>query len=499
MNGLAKCLHVLGTASDVGKSITATALCRIFADLDLCVAPFKAQNMSNNATVVPGMGEMARAQTVQAEAAGCVPHTDMNPVLLKPNTEKTAQVVLHGRVLGDRAAADYFGDNTLFRREALAALQRLRQRVDMVVMEGAGSCAEVNLRTRDFVNFDMAHAADCPALLVADIDRGGVFAQVIGTLEVLPELDRRRVAGIIVNRFRGDPSLFDDGMDYLRGRTGLPVLGLVPWYRHIDIEPEDALPPKVKVDAGIPLEDRHIHIAVIRLPHISNFNDFSPLMREPEVVVHYLAKPRDLSAYHLVLLPGSKNVRFDLEWLKRSGWAERILARAGSGAETAGICGGFQLLGRTITDIFGLEGPPGTSEALGLLPMDTVLERDKVVRLTRGRFLNLDAEVRGYEIHLGRTTNSDLPPLIQVTERDHETVDAVDGAISENGRIWGTYCHGLFESADLRRAFLRKYRPDFEPAHPEDDPDFRRKQYGLLADHFRKHLDIPELLRIAGI
>ncbi|CAM2068246.1 cobyric acid synthase [Sulfidibacter corallicola] len=493
-----RCLSVLGTASDVGKSVVTTALCRIFRDLGYRTAPFKAQNMSNNAGVTPDGGEIGRAQIVQAEAAGAVPDPDMNPVLLKPNTDTGSQVVLHGRAIGNREAGEYFGDTSVFRREALASLQRLRNRYDMVVMEGAGSCAEINLRDRDFVNFDMAHAADCPVLLVADIDRGGVFAQVVGTLEVIPQLDRARVAGILINRFRGDIELFRDGIRYLEGRTRLPVLGVIPWFHHIEIDPEDALPVPIVRGGKRPLNPANINVAVIRLPHISNFTDFSPLQREPEVDLRYPVKPIPLDGYDLVLLPGSKNSRFDLDWLRRSGWEAHLREYVSNDGRLAGLCGGYQMLGQTISDPTGVEGVPGTSAGLGYLPIHTTLDRDKLVRRASGTWLATGDAVRGYEIHVGRTEiDPGTQPLIE-WHRTDEASPQYDGAFSEEGRVWGCYLHGLFDEPALLERVLGDIRPGFQVKTRHAGLKFRERQYGLLADHFREHMDLTRLFHLVG-
>lgn len=309
----ARCVAVLGTGSDTGKSITVAAFCRIFSDLGIRVAPFKAQNMSNNSHVTPEAGEMGRAQIVQAEAARIVPHVDMNPVLLKPSTDTGAQVVLQGKPIANREAKEYFADTDYLFGKALESLQRLRAANALIIMEGAGSCAEVNLRPKDFVNFRMAHAADAPVILVADIDRGGVFAQIIGTLELIPEEDRQRVAGIIINRFRGDPDLFKTGLEFIEDRTGLPVLGLIPHFRHIQIDSEDGVPLDAVIDPPAGPEPGKINIGVIRLPHISNFTDFNPFDRDAVVNLHYLARPRSLEGYDAIFLPGTKNGRFDME------------------------------------------------------------------------------------------------------------------------------------------------------------------------------------------
>ena len=492
----ARCLAVLGTGSDVGKSIVVTALCRIFSNRGLRVAPFKAQNMSNNSYVTVAGGEIGRAQVVQAEAARATPHTDMNPVLLKPCCDTGAQVVVHGRARGTSQAREYFADTTDLFAEARAALDRLRRQFDLVVLEGAGSCAEVNLRARDFVNFRMAHACDAPVLLVADIDRGGVFAQIIGTLTVLPPEDRTRVKGIVINRFRGDAALFEDGIAYLRQRTGLPVLGLIPFFYHIEIDSEDGMPLEVRIDPPDGPDFEKVNIAVLRLPHISNFTDFDPLSREPSVNLHYLTRPRVLDGYDLLLLPGSKNVRADLQWLRARRWEAPIRAFVAAGGRIGGICGGYQMLGETILDPHAVEGKAGQTDGLGLLPVTTTLTEEKVLTRTQGAWRGNGQTVEGYEIHMGLTKRpATLEPLI-----DTEGDGPAEGTRSEDGRIWGTYLHGLFDATPFRQAFLADLAPTRYAPGPSDSGQtlgtFKDRQYDLLATHFETHLDVATLMQI---
>jgi adenosylcobyric acid synthase len=345
----------MGTGSDVGKSVVVTALCRVFRDIGLSVAPFKAQNMSNNSFVTLQGEEIGRAQAAQAEAARLEPSADMNPVLLKPTSDVGAQVVVHGRPMGERSAAAYGNLTHVLRDKAAQSLERLRREYDIVVMEGAGSCAEVNLRKRDFVNLPMARIADAPVILVADIDRGGVFAQIIGTLALLSDADRGRVKGTIVNRFRGDPALFADGVSFIEERTRIPVLGVVPYIRDLGIDAEDAvvLEPGNRPGAIGPRPDK-ASIAVIKLPHISNFTDFAPFETEPRVKLDYLVKAGPLMGYDLVILPGTKSVRGDLQWLRNAGFEPWLRRYADTGGHIIGICGGYQMLGKTIADPGGI-------------------------------------------------------------------------------------------------------------------------------------------------
>ena len=452
-------LAVLGTASDVGKSVLATALCRIHSDRGLDVAPYKAQNMSNNAAVTPEGGEIGRAQFVQALAARKVPHTDHNPVLLKPNTDLGSQVVVHGQVLGNRTAREWFGATGKLREEAFRSLDRLVERHDLVVLEGAGSCAEVNLRPRDYVNFDAAQRARAKVILVADIDRGGVFAQVLGTLRCMAPGDR--VDAVIINRFRGDASLFDEGRAWLEREAGVPILGVVPWYRGFRIESEDAVPLEAVRDPSTQPDPSRVRVAVIRLPHVANFTDVAPLMEHPQVDLHWLSRPRSLEDYDLVVLPGSKNTRGDLRFLQ--GWE---LGRS----RVLGLCGGYQLLGRTIADPHGVEGEPGVSEGLGLLPVDTVLAASKTVRQVEGRWGDLPVE--GYEIHMGETTGG----------RPWLDLDGTpEGA--EHGPVRGTYLHGLLDSPGALLRVLSEARPDLRIQQQPSMREQREAAIHALALH----------------
>jgi adenosylcobyric acid synthase len=499
-----RCLSILGTGSDVGKSVVVAALCRIFANRGIRVAPFKAQNMSNNSYVTPSGGEVGRAQVVQAEAARVPVHVDMNPVLLKPSSDTGSQVVLHGKPMGNSEASTYFADTDYLFGKAQESLARLRSEHELIVMEGAGSCAEVNLRSRDFVNFRMAHAADAPVILVADIDRGGVFAQLIGSLEVIPQEDRERIRGFIINRFRGDPNLFQDGIEYIERKTGIPVLGLVHFYRHIEIDSEDGMPLDVVVDPPAMLQSDQINIAVVRLPHISNFTDFAPLARTPCVTLHYLSKPRPLAGYDIAFLPGSKNVRADLEWMRKVGWDEGLLQYLDGGGKIGGICGGFQMVGKVILDPHGIEGIAGETKGLGLLDLETTLEKEKVLSRSTGFWLDNENPVEGYEIHMGLTERAgNVPYVIRVKERNGVAADDYDGARSQDGSVWGTYFHGLFDHPLSRHSFLRTLKPecDFETDEfpVEHERAYKERQYDLLAEHFETYLDMVRLMDIVGI
>lgn len=500
----APCLSILGTGSDVGKSIVATALCRIFRNMGLRVAPFKAQNMSNNSYITPEGGEMGRAQVVQAEASGVAPHVDMNPVLLKPNTEIGSQVVLHGKPIGNRNAKDYYKSTDDLFEKSLESLDRLREEYDLIIMEGAGSCGEVNLRDRDFVNFRIANAVNAPVILVSDISRGGVFAQIIGTLEVIPEEDKKQVCGFLVNRFRGHAELFDEGIRYIEEKTDLPVFGLIPHFTDIEIDSEDGVALDSLTDKEYEIQEGKINIAVIRLPHISNFTDFAALERDPNVNLHYVFKLRDLTPYDIILLPGTKNTRGDLEWLKESGWSEKVISFSQQGGQVCGICGGFQMLGNTIDDPDGVEGDPGVTEGLALLDVDTVLERKKVTTRSLGTVIDTGEEVEGYEIHMGKTRlNQQAESLIHVNRQNELAVNYHDGAKNGDGTVFGSYFHGIFDRPEFKKRMLTTVRPDLALSE-NDTPnesveDFKNRQYDQLAKHFEQHMDITKLCDLIGI
>ena len=489
----APCIAIMGTGSDVGKSIIVTALCRYFVHQGLKVAPFKAQNMSNNSGVTPEGLEMGRAQIVQAEAARIAPHVDMNPVLLKPTSEVGSQVVLLGRVSENTTAADYHAKKETLFNTAAAALDRLRAAYDMLVLEGAGSCAEVNLMQNDIVNLRMADHAQAPVILVADIHRGGVFAQIVGTLECLNPEQRDHIKGFIINRFRGDIGLFENGVDWIEHKTGKPVFGVLPWYDHIHIEPEDSVvieqPRRVIFEqTGKP------SIAVIRLPHISNFNDFDPLSALAGLSVFFLEKVQDLANFRAVILPGSKNTRFDLEWLHTSGWAQKIKEYARQDGHVLGICGGYQMMGDYVNDPDGIEGQPGTTNGLGLLPVDTELKAPKVTTLTQ--FCRLDAQGAGYEIHMGQTQRKGGEPLFQVSERNNIPIRDEDGCIQSESNSMGTYIHGIFDNPAIMQFWLDHVGLEDIEISQLEGSEARNRDYDLLADHFKQYIDVAKIVEI---
>lgn len=483
---MAKTLMLQGTASHVGKSVLTAALCRIFRQEGLRVAPFKAQNMALNAAVTGDGLEIGRAQALQAQAAGVEPIADMNPILLKPKGGTLSQVVVMGRAVGDMPWGEY---SQRFRDTALDAIQgaltRLLNRYDLVVMEGAGSPAEVNLKSHDLANMTTARLADAPVLLVADIERGGIFASVTGTLDLLDPEERKRVKGIIVNKFRGDSALFEPGARWLEDRTGLPVLGVIPFLPDLGLDEEDSL--------GLPSgRDAALDIAVIRLPHLSNFNDFDPLAAEPEVGVRYVDLPERLGYPDAVILPGTKNTVEDLRWLYARGLAAALDRLARAGVPVAGICGGYQMLGHEVRDESGVESSAGVTPGLALLPVVTSFEPEKRTALVSGSALG--TPVRGYEIHMGRSTY--LPGARSFVDLED---GRRDGAIQ--GETWGTYLHGIFDNGVFRRRWLNglRGRRGMPPLPEEGDPTPPREAaLNRLADHVRRHLAMDRLRRIVA-
>ncbi|HWB50908.1 MAG TPA: cobyric acid synthase [Stellaceae bacterium] len=483
---------IQGTGSDVGKSLIVAGLCRALTRRGMRVRPFKPQNMSNNAAVTAAGGEIGRAQALQARACGAAPDTDMNPVLLKPQGGSTAQVVLCGRVLRAASAREYRTLAPSLLPAVLGAFARLAAAADFVLIEGAGSPAEINLRSGDIANMGFAEAADVPVALVGDIDRGGVIAQLVGTHALLPPGERGQIAGYIVNKFRGDPRLFDAGITAVGERTGWPCFGVVPWFPEAHRLPaEDSMalsapPPPVGEGRG---GGRPLKIAVPRLPHIANFDDFDPLRAEPDVAVTFIQPGAVLPGdADLVILPGSKATLADLAALRAEGWDIDLLAHRRRGGRVLGICGGYQMLGRTIADPEGLEGPPGSATGLGLLDIDTVLADRKRLGAAAGHHLASDAPVRGYEMHLGVTTGAGLAqPMLRLGER-------ADGAVSADGKVAGCYLHGLFAGDAFRAAFLSGFggAPGGLAYEAMVDATLDR-----LADHLEASLDLDALLAAA--
>jgi adenosylcobyric acid synthase len=487
----AACIAVFGTGSEVGKSIVATALCRYFANRGISVSPFKSQNMSNNSGITSEGLEMGRAQIVQAEAAGIPPHVDMNPVLLKPTSDVGSQVILLGKVLENNTAVEYHAKKEHLFSMSQAALDRLRRKYDLVIMEGAGSCAEVNLMQHDIVNFPMAEYAGANVILVADIHRGGVFGQIVGTLECLPKKQRNRIKGFIINRFRGDISLFKEGIKWLEKKTDKKVFGVLPWFNHINIEAEDSV-----VIENLPVfskkKCKSPSIAVIRIPHISNFTDFDPLSSLKGISLYFIEKPQDLRPFKAVILPGSKNTRSDLKWMNKRGWSKRLKEFAGQGGHILGICGGYQMLGHYVHDPNGLEGVPGKEKGLAFLPVETVLKAPKTTTLSR--FFWQDVAGTGYEIHMGYTKRLKGDPMFNIFEQNRKPCKKEDGCITRDSRIMGTYIHGLFDTPGITRLWLNSIGLSGIKVSKSHGFVSRDKQYDLLADHFEKYIDTEGII-----
>lgn len=477
-----------GTGSDVGKSVIATGLCRIFRLDGYNPAPFKAQNMALNSFVTPQGGEIGRAQAAQAEACGLAPHTDMNPLLLKPTGGHTSQVVLNGEPIGNRDAYTYFREGPgrdELRREVHAAFDRLACRYNPIVMEGAGSIAEINLMSTDLVNMSMAEYAGAKVILVADIDRGGVFASAYGSIMLQPERYRKLIKGIIVNKFRGDLRLFDKGRELMEQVCGVPVLGVVPFAGEIHIDAEDSVALDTKKHT---LSAELVNVAVVRLPHISNFTDFDALERDVRVNLIYTDTPATIESADIIILPGTKSTIADLTTLKHGGLGKAIAAAARKGKKVVGICGGYQMMGRKISDPDGVEGEMREAEGLGLLPVETVLTPAKVLRQQRFRFLDDMRICEGYEIHMGRTENLDPTAQSPVIICEGERAGKTDGCMA--GNCLGTYMHGLFDNIAVTDRLLGA--TSNEVGHNA----YKESQYEALASHLRKHIDIEQLYKI---
>ncbi|MCE3264540.1 MAG: cobyric acid synthase [Pseudoduganella sp.] len=435
-------LMVQGTTSDAGKSTIVAALCRLLKRRGVQVAPFKPQNMALNSAVTIDGGEIGRAQALQAIAAGVPAHTDMNPVLLKPSSDIGAQVIIHGKVRGDMNARDYHQYKTVAMAAVLESHERLLAQYETVIVEGAGSPAEINLRDRDIANMGFAEAVDCPVILCADIDRGGVFAHIVGTLSCLSESERNRIIGFVINRFRGDIKLLEPGLDWLEAQTGKPVLAVLPYLHGLFLDAEDAV-QAVQAERGA------FRIVVPSLPRMSNHTDFDALRAHPEVDLRFVRKGEAIPPADLIVLPGSKNTRADLAALKEGGWPQAIARHLRYGGKVIGICGGFQMLGRHVADPHGVEGLAGADEGLGLLEMETVLTQEKRLAQVSGACTFAPAVVSGYEIHMGVSSGAALAqPAFTIAGRS-------EGALSADGQVMGTYLHGLFDHPEAGQALLR--------------------------------------------
>ena len=503
---------VLGTGSDAGKSLTVAALCRILRQDGFNVAPFKAQNMALNSFATIGGHEIGRAQAMQAQAAGIEPHVDMNPILLKPTSDVGSQVILNGKVLGNFRGVDYYGLKERLLETVSAAYARLASRHEIIVLEGAGSPVEMNLKDRDVVNLKMAEIADAACVLVADIDRGGVFASLVGTYGLLEPAERARFCGFLVNKFRGDLSLFTDGVDYLEAKLGQPCLGVIPYLHNHGIDDEDSVSLERRgVQAPVANDDR-LTVCVVGFPYLANFTDFTALEQQPDTVVYYTRRPSEARFADVLILPGSKNTISDLLWLKENGWATAIEEHVAAEKPVLGICGGFQMLGLEIRDPYHTEGDVEVAQGLGALDVKTGLAPEKVTRQASATLYDAlpahdalrahDASLlsdhelplfNGYEIHLGETCLGEgVRPLFRL-QRVGEDKVCCDGAVACDGRIMGTYLHGLFDSAGGLRWLLNHWRQlrGKAPVHEVFDPRAEReRRYNALADHFRRHINL---------
>lgn len=489
---------VLGTGSDAGKSLTVAALCRILRQDGFNVAPFKAQNMALNSFATIEGHEIGRAQAMQAQAAGIEPHVDMNPILLKPTSDVGSQVIINGKVLGNYRGVDYYALKNQLLEAVTAAYERLAARHEIIVLEGAGSPVEINLKDRDVVNLKMAEIANAACMLVADIDRGGVFASLVGTYSLLEPAERARFCGFLINKFRGDVSLFTDGVAYLEEKLAQPCLGIIPYLHNHGIDDEDSVSLERRaVRAPLPCKER-LSICVVGFPYLANFTDFTALEQQPDVTVYYTRRSDEARFADVLILPGSKNTISDLLWLKQHGWKATIDDHVAAGKPLLGICGGFQMLGREIRDPHRTESDVEATQGLGILNVETSLAREKTTRQASASLYDstlladdISANFSGYEIHLGETSlGEELRPLFRLQRAGDDEVRG-DGASARDGRVLGTYLHGLFDSADGLRWIMNHWRRicGKNPVEQIVDPKAEReRRYDELADRFRRNL-----------
>ncbi len=509
----AKRLMFLGTGSDVGKSVLAAAFCRILKQDGYRVAPFKAQNMALNSFITPEGGEMGRAQVVQAEAAGIAPHVDMNPILLKPTSHVGSQVIVQGKAVGNFSASEYYQHKKNLVSVVHESYQRLAQQYEVIVLEGAGSAVELNLKEHDLVNLAMAEMADAPCILVGDIDRGGIFAALLGSLMLMTAAEQERIIGFIVNKFRGDPQLFAGGIEMIGSRAGRPVFGVIPYFDHIALPEEDsvALNRRMQQAGKAPSGDK-LAIGVVRLPFVSNYTDFDCFEQEPGVDLEYFNRPEQVFGFDAVILPGSKNTIEDLTYLEKGGMAQAIVSYYKSGGTVIGLCGGYQMLGIRVTDPHGVESRLQEVSGLGLLDMDTEMFPEKITSqvevmfLDHGDFSFKHSEpLFGYEIHMGRSVSRGTArPLFRIVRQGGSPADVLDGLVQPGGRVWGTYVHGIFDNDHFRRAFLqdlqqRSGRTNTLSAAPFSFHQWKEEQFDRLAEHVRKHCDVKQIYRLIGL
>lgn len=509
----AKSLMFLGTGSDVGKSILTAAFCRILRQDGYRVAPFKAQNMALNSFITPEGGEMGRAQVVQAEAAGIEPHVDMNPILLKPTSQMGSQVIVRGKAIGNFTAREYYEYKPNLVQVVRECFERLATANDVVVLEGAGSAVELNLKEHDLVNLAMATMADARCILVGDIDRGGIFAALLGSTMLMTPEERERILGFVVNKFRGDPKLFTNGVEILEARSGKPVLGVVPHFNHIALPEEDSVALLRRMEKTAPESgDSRISIGVVRLPFISNYTDFDCFEQEPAVELVYFDRPEVTFRFDAVILPGSKNTLDDLEFLRRTGLSDALVAYRKSGGTVVGICGGYQMLGTSVRDPLGIESGLGEVPGIGLMDMTTEMFPEKITTQVEAVLAEgcprADApgeNLFGYEIHMGLSESSgQARALFRIVRRDGKPADLTDGLIDQDGRVWGTYIHGIFDNDGFRRAFLEGVRERAGKTRIALSSAFsyrgwKEEQYERLAEHVRRHVDVPAIVRALGL
>ena len=503
-------IMIQGTMSNAGKSVLAGGLCRVLRQDGYSVAPFKSQNMALNSFITKEGLEMGRAQVMQAEAAGIEPSAAMNPILLKPTNDTGSQVIINGKPVGTMSAVEYYRHKRDYIPYIMEAYGKLRQKYDVIVIEGAGSPAEINLKQDDIVNMGLAELVDAPVLLAGDIDRGGVFAQLIGTVMLLEEKERQRIKGMIINKFRGDVSILKPGLTMLEERAKIPVLGVVPYF-YLDIDEEDSLTERFrkKEKAGL------VDIAVIRLPRISNFTDIAPLEAHEEAGVRYVSSPAEFGEPDAVILPGSKNTIQDLLWMRQNGLEAKILRFASKGGLVFGICGGYQMLGQEVSDPSGVE-QKGTVRGLGLLPTRTVFEKEKTRTRVQGRFLATEGilkelsgtELEGYEIHMGETFLLDhaksLVEFADITDQSDNDVSDIGGNVradgAQCGNVYGCYVHGIFDAPGCAKGFLGALlkQKGYDPSEIQvtDWRAYKEEQYDKLADIIRESLDMERIYQI---
>lgn len=474
---------IQGTTSDAGKSTLVAGLCRVLKNRGKSVAPFKPQNMALNSAVTVDGGEIGRAQAVQALAAGLEPHTDMNPVLLKPNSDTGAQVINQGHAVKNLSAVDYHNYKATAMNAVLDSYTRLKEQYDWIIVEGAGSPAEINLRDRDIANMGFAEEVDCPVIIVGDINRGGVFAHLTGTLDLLSETEQQRTLGFIINCFRGDISLLDSGLDWLEERTKKKVFGVLPYLHGFHLEAEDS----VKIDQVLDNSQQVLNVVVPVFPHISNHTDLDALRLHPQVNLQYVASDMKKPDADLIILPGSKSVQNDLQWLRQQGWQDHINKHLRYSGKLIGICGGYQMLGSKLHDPHGIEGEATSMDGLNLLDFETTIEKQKELKLVEGQFCFDNAIVTGYEIHMGKSQGPALDnPAIKL-------VDKVDGAISKDNQVMGTYLHGLFDQTSALSSLLKW--AGLNETVSFDYEAIREQELDRLADEMLQHIDIDDLLK----